>query len=77
MNADTGQIRQFDDGYIPTGWTELKTGSVCEINGLFFRIYSVDVFSQQVILKPISRKEFVEDINKKADTLVDLLKKNL
>lgn len=56
MNQDTGEIREFSSE-VPDGWKELREGKVISFDGLNFVIYVVRVEDQEVVLKPISKKE--------------------
>ena len=56
MNPGTGEIRDFSSE-IPEGWKKLSEGAVVSFNGLNFLIHNVDVWSQKVVLKPISEAD--------------------
>ena len=75
MNADTGEIREMQEGWIPSGdWNELRQGEKVSFKGLFFQIAFIDVKTQRVGLSPISRKEYLGELSK---TLEEQLKNNV
>ena len=60
MNSDTGQIREFNDGVIPEGWTELRLHSHVEFNGLLFQIIKINANDNEVVLRGIPKLKVAE-----------------
>jgi hypothetical protein len=62
MQSDEGILQNFLDGQIPEGWTNLTAGKIVKIEDCYFRIINVDIPAQELILKPMPRREAVKEI---------------